>query len=110
VTDVPETQHLGALRDAALVVVRAATDTGQRYSLDDTITAFGFDRAELEAELETDLTASSIGTSAEPEPAEPLPAWLVTALTTTVGLSPEVVAAMTHTEAMARLQAHWSTP
>lgn len=47
---------------------------------------------------------------AEPEPAEPLPAWLVTALTTTVGLAREDVEAMTHNEAMATLQAHWSTP
>jgi len=45
------------LRDAALVVVRASTDTGVRGSLDDTITAFGFDRAELEAELDADLAA-----------------------------------------------------
>jgi len=55
-------------------------------------------------------TARSIESSPEPEPTEPLPAWLVTALTTTVGLPPEVVQAMTHTEAMNRLQAHWSTP
>lgn len=45
------------LRDAALVVVRAATDTGVRISLDDALTAFGFDRAELEAELAADLAA-----------------------------------------------------
>ncbi|MCL2849938.1 MAG: type II toxin-antitoxin system Phd/YefM family antitoxin [Micrococcales bacterium] len=58
------TQHLDALRtltddlrDAALVVIRAATDTGLRGLLDDTITAFGFDRAELEAELDADLAA-----------------------------------------------------
>jgi hypothetical protein len=33
------------LRDAALVLVRAATDTGARTSLDDVIAAFGFERA-----------------------------------------------------------------
>lgn len=45
------------LRDAALVVVRAATNTGVRTSLDDALAAFGFDRAELEAELDADLAA-----------------------------------------------------
>lgn len=45
------------LRDAALVILRAATDTGARTSLDDAIAAFGFDRAELEASLGADLTA-----------------------------------------------------
>ena len=55
-------------------------------------------------------TARGIEVSAEPEPTEPLPTWLVTALTTTVGLSREVVDPMTHTEAMERLQAHWSAP
>jgi prevent-host-death family protein len=39
------------LRSAALVLARAATDAGERVSLDDAIAAFGFDRAELEAEL-----------------------------------------------------------
>jgi prevent-host-death family protein len=43
------------LRDAALVIVRAATDTGVRVTLDEVISAFGFDRAELAAELEVDL-------------------------------------------------------
>jgi prevent-host-death family protein len=47
----------GDLRDAALVLVRAATDSGVRGSLDETISAFGFDRAELEAELDADLAA-----------------------------------------------------
>lgn len=51
-----------------------------------------------------------VGASAEPEPTDPLPAWLVTALTTTVGLPREDVEAMTHDEARERLQAHWSTP
>ncbi|MCL2455833.1 MAG: type II toxin-antitoxin system prevent-host-death family antitoxin [Micrococcales bacterium] len=64
VAAVVSTQHLEALRaleddlrDAALVIVRAASDAGVRGSLDDTITAFGFDRAQLEAELEADLAA-----------------------------------------------------
>ena len=42
------------LRSAALVLSRAATDTGSRTSLDEVISALGFDRAELEAELEAD--------------------------------------------------------
>lgn len=45
------------LRDIALVLTRAATDTGARVGLDEAITAFGFDRAELEAELNAGLAA-----------------------------------------------------
>jgi len=45
------------LRDAALVLARAATDTGARTDLDDAITAFGFNRAGLETELDADLSA-----------------------------------------------------
>lgn len=46
------------LRSAALVLARAATDTGARTSLDDVISALGFDRDELEAELEAELKAA----------------------------------------------------
>lgn len=42
------------LRSAALVLSRAATDTGARTELDAAIVALGFDRAELEAELATE--------------------------------------------------------
>jgi prevent-host-death family protein len=45
------------LRETALILARAATDTGRRTDLDDAITAFGFDRGELESELEADLAA-----------------------------------------------------
>ena len=45
------------LRSACLVLARAATDNGTRTNLDDAITAFGFDREELEAELDADLAA-----------------------------------------------------
>ena len=45
------------LREAALALVRAATDDGARTSLDDAIAAFGFSRSELEAELDADLAA-----------------------------------------------------
>ncbi|CAN5792779.1 hypothetical protein BH24ACT3_BH24ACT3_09790 [soil metagenome] len=45
------------LRSAALVLTRLATDDGRRTGLDDVIAAFGFDRAELEAELDADLAA-----------------------------------------------------
>ncbi|CAB4998863.1 unannotated protein [freshwater metagenome] len=44
------------LRDVALLLARAATDTGARTSLDDAISSFGYTRDELEAELEADLT------------------------------------------------------
>ncbi|MBD7919330.1 type II toxin-antitoxin system prevent-host-death family antitoxin [Cellulomonas sp. Sa3CUA2] len=64
VAAVVSTQHLDALRDleshlrdAALALVRAATDTGVRGSLDEAITAFGLDRTDLEAELDDDLAA-----------------------------------------------------
>lgn len=42
------------LRETALLLSRAATDTWARIGLDEVIEAFGFDRAELEAELDTD--------------------------------------------------------
>lgn len=42
---------------AALVLARVLTDTGSRTSLDAAIAAFGFDRAELEAELDDDIAA-----------------------------------------------------
>jgi prevent-host-death family protein len=45
------------LRDIALILTRAATDTGARVGLDEVITAFGYDRAALEAELDADLAA-----------------------------------------------------
>lgn len=45
------------LRDLALVMTRAATDTGARTGLDEVISSFGFDRAELEAELGRDVAA-----------------------------------------------------
>jgi len=43
------------LRSAALVLARAATDTGERTELDAAIAALGFDRSELEAELAAEL-------------------------------------------------------
>lgn len=45
------------LAAAALVLAREFTDTGNRVALNDVITAFGFDRAELEAELDADIAA-----------------------------------------------------
>lgn len=47
------------LRSAALVLTRAATDTGVRTDLDTVIATFGFDRAELEKELEADLATDA---------------------------------------------------
>lgn len=45
------------LRSAALVLSRSMADDGTRYELDNVIDSFGFDRAELEAELAADLAA-----------------------------------------------------
>ncbi|MBT1193548.1 type II toxin-antitoxin system prevent-host-death family antitoxin [Rhodococcoides kroppenstedtii] len=45
------------LTAAALVLARELADTGHRTDLDDAIAAFGFDRAELEAELKADVAA-----------------------------------------------------
>lgn len=45
------------LTAAALILARELTDTGRRTDLDDAIAAFGFDRAELESELDADITA-----------------------------------------------------
>lgn len=47
------------LRSAALVLARAATDTGERTELDAAIAGLGFDRSELEAELDAELTAGA---------------------------------------------------
>ncbi|MEA3511489.1 MAG: type II toxin-antitoxin system Phd/YefM family antitoxin [Actinomycetota bacterium] len=54
------------LRWAALVLSRAVTDTGKRASLDDVLSALGFDRAELEEEREADHVAGSMGASSAP--------------------------------------------
>lgn len=43
------------LRSAALVLARAATDTGRRTDLDQVINSLGFNRAELEAELDAEM-------------------------------------------------------
>ncbi|WP_104108437.1 type II toxin-antitoxin system prevent-host-death family antitoxin [Nocardioides sp. 616] len=45
------------LTAAALVLARELTDSGHRTDLDDAIAAFGFDRSQLEAELDTDVAA-----------------------------------------------------
>jgi prevent-host-death family protein len=45
------------LRSAALVLARAATDDGQRTDLDGIITTLGFNRSELETELDAELAA-----------------------------------------------------
>jgi len=42
---------------ASLVLARELSDTESRTDLDDAIRAFGFDRAELEAELDAELAA-----------------------------------------------------
>lgn len=45
------------LRDIGVALTRAVTDDGLRYSLPDVFERFGFDRRELEAELDEDLVA-----------------------------------------------------
>lgn len=45
------------VRSAALVLSRLATDDGSRTTLDEVIASLGFDREELEAELDADLAA-----------------------------------------------------
>jgi prevent-host-death family protein len=45
------------LAAAALVLARELTDTGNRVALNHAIASFGFDRAELEAELDADIAA-----------------------------------------------------
>jgi|SRR5690625_1282804 len=47
------------LRDSLLVLARLGTDTGERTDLTEVIEQFGFDKAELEAELDNDLTSDS---------------------------------------------------
>lgn len=44
-----------ALRDAALVMARFATDSGVRVDLDEVMLKFGVSRAEIEAEIEAGL-------------------------------------------------------
>ena len=46
------------LHDAVLLLARLATDTGARTPLDTVISHLGFDRADLEAELDAELAAS----------------------------------------------------
>lgn len=45
------------LRDAVLLLARAATDTGRRTDVDSAIRSLGLDRGELESELAADLAA-----------------------------------------------------
>jgi hypothetical protein len=43
------------IRSAAVVLARAASDDGARTDLDDVIDALGFNRAQLEAELDAEV-------------------------------------------------------
>ncbi len=43
------------LRSATLVLARMATDSGERTSLDELIAGLGFDRTDLERELDDEL-------------------------------------------------------
>ncbi len=42
------------MRSAALVLARVAADDGERTDLDDVIDVLGFDRTQIEAELNAD--------------------------------------------------------
>lgn len=46
------------LQSAALILSRIATDNGNRTDLDAVIEAFGFNRTDLQAELDADIKAS----------------------------------------------------
>lgn len=45
------------LRDLSVVLIRTATDNGNRTSLDEVFARFGFDRAAVEHDLDEDLAA-----------------------------------------------------
>lgn len=45
------------LRDLSIVLIRSVTDSGARTSLDDVMARFGFDRAQVERELDDDVVA-----------------------------------------------------
>jgi len=102
VVDIAEVWAAGARAESAVYQemerrIEDLGDTPQAQRLHEVVTALG-------------RIGRGIAAASEPRLAEPLPAWLVTALTTTVGLPRDAVEAMTHTEAMEQLQAHWSTP
>lgn len=48
------------IRSAGIVLSRAAADDGDRTDLDDVIGALGFDRSQLEAELDAEVAAESL--------------------------------------------------
>lgn len=48
-------QDRDTLRDAALMMARVATDSGNRTSLDDAMESFGISRSEIEAEVDAGL-------------------------------------------------------
>ena len=45
------------LRETAFILARVATDSGNRTELNDVITALGFERLDLEAELDAEQAA-----------------------------------------------------
>ena len=49
-----------SLLETALVMARFATDNGNRTELDDVIETLGFNRAELEAELDAEIAAGVV--------------------------------------------------
>ncbi|MDK7181348.1 hypothetical protein [Corynebacterium riegelii] len=52
-----------SLLETALVMARFATDNGNRTELDDVIETLGFNRAELEAELDAEIAAGVVNQS-----------------------------------------------
>ena len=49
-----------SLLDAALVMARFVTDSGERTDLDDALEMFGFSRTELEAELAEEIATGRL--------------------------------------------------
>lgn len=67
VAEVVSAEEMAMLREAkdslletALVMARFATDNGNRTELDDVIETLGFNRAELEAELDAEIAAGEV--------------------------------------------------
>jgi hypothetical protein len=61
-------QALDEELDAELIRRRAAADNGHRTELDEVITALGYDRAQLEAELTADLAAEHAANDVQERP------------------------------------------
>lgn len=52
-------EAISDLREAALILSRAVTDTGDRVGLDEVLAEFGLDRTELQSELDDESQAEA---------------------------------------------------